>query len=343
MTATCSLRPCVIAKQQSGQQQKQQRAVHAVPAFRQAAAGALAALAVLAAPASQAAEVVPDYSLLPLQKLLLQQEVDHVYEYNGKKLFDPMGYSGRWYEVASLKTGFSGEGQQDCHCTQGIYTPKEMAEGIKLEVDTFCVHGSPTGRLSGILGSVSCANPLLLEVLPEFLTPAERQEGIIEKCTLSFDSLPFLPPQPYVIIRTDYTSYALVRGSTDRSFIQIYSRTPNPGAAFIAEKKDVLRELGYPADDIVDTPQDCVEMSPDAMMAAMDAGMRSGKRMPASTPPAEAMRGYDLGPVPISTIPAPNDVLGNNADQRPSKGVTFDSVRNPLESVKNLFRLFGMQ
>jgi lipocalin len=46
-----------------------------------------------------------------------------------------------------------------------------------------------------------------------------------------------------------------VRGSTDRSFIQIYSRTPNPGAAFIAEKKDVLRELGYPADDIVDTPQ----------------------------------------------------------------------------------------
>jgi hypothetical protein len=84
-------------------------------------------------------------------------------------------------------------------------------------------------------------------------------------------------------------------------------------------------------------------MSPDAMMAAMDAGMRSGKRMPASTPPAEAMRGYDLGPVPISTIPAPNDVLGNNADQRPSKGVTFDSVRNPLESVKNLFRLFGMQ
>lgn len=52
-----------------------------------------------------------------------------------------------------------------------------------------------------VQGSVSCANPLLLEVLPEFLTPAERQEGIIEKCTLSFDSLPFLPPQPYVIIR----------------------------------------------------------------------------------------------------------------------------------------------
>lgn len=62
-------------------------------------------------------------------------------------------------QVASLKTGFSGEGQQDCHCTQGIYTPKEMAEGIKLEVDTFCVHGSPTGRLSGILVRTCCRSP----------------------------------------------------------------------------------------------------------------------------------------------------------------------------------------
>lgn len=36
---------------------------------------------------------------------------------------------------------------------------------------------------------------------------------------------------------------------------QIYSRTPNPGAKFIAEQKAVLGQLGYPANDIVDTPQ----------------------------------------------------------------------------------------
>lgn len=32
--------------------------------------------------------------------------------------FNPIRYSGRWFEVASLKRGFSGQGQEDCHCTQ---------------------------------------------------------------------------------------------------------------------------------------------------------------------------------------------------------------------------------
>lgn len=32
--------------------------------------------------------------------------------------FDPVRYSGRWFEVASLKRGFAGQGQEDCHCTQ---------------------------------------------------------------------------------------------------------------------------------------------------------------------------------------------------------------------------------
>ncbi|KAF5197814.1 chloroplastic lipocalin, partial [Thalictrum thalictroides] len=34
------------------------------------------------------------------------------------KNFDPVRYSGRWFEVASLKGGFAGQGQEDCHCTQ---------------------------------------------------------------------------------------------------------------------------------------------------------------------------------------------------------------------------------
>lgn len=34
------------------------------------------------------------------------------------KNFDPIRYAGRWYEVASLKRGFAGQGQEDCHCTQ---------------------------------------------------------------------------------------------------------------------------------------------------------------------------------------------------------------------------------
>jgi len=36
---------------------------------------------------------------------------------------------------------------------------------------------------------------------------------------------------------------------------QVYSRVPNPGPEFIAEKKALLAELGHPPDGIKDTPQ----------------------------------------------------------------------------------------
>jgi hypothetical protein len=85
---------------------------------------------------------------------------------------------------------------------QGIYVPKEDVPGtIRLTVNTFCVHGGPAGRLSGIQGSVTCANPVLLELLPEFESELERAEGIVEKCILKFDSLPFIPAEPYDVIR----------------------------------------------------------------------------------------------------------------------------------------------
>lgn len=37
------------------------------------------------------------------------------------KNFNPSRYAGRWFEVASLKRGFAGQGQEDCHCTQVGY------------------------------------------------------------------------------------------------------------------------------------------------------------------------------------------------------------------------------
>jgi hypothetical protein len=44
--------------------------------------------------------------------------------------------------------------QEDCHCTQGVYAFNETKRQIN--VDTFCVHGSPDGYMTGIRGSVSC-------------------------------------------------------------------------------------------------------------------------------------------------------------------------------------------
>lgn len=140
------------------------------------------------------------------------------------ELFDPGRYSGRWFEVASLKRGFAGEGQQDCHCTQGFY---ELTDGLR--VATFCVHGSPEGRITGIEGTVSCRDPAELAMDPGAQTPLELKEGLVEKCSLRFPSLPFIPAETYDVLDTDYTTFALVQGSPDRSFVQIYSRTPNPG------------------------------------------------------------------------------------------------------------------
>ncbi|XP_009150217.1 chloroplastic lipocalin isoform X2 [Brassica rapa] len=179
------------------------------------------------------------------------------------KNFDPVRYSGRWFEVASLKRGFAGQGQEDCHCTQGVYTFDMKEPAIR--VDTFCVHGSPDGYITGIRGKVQCVGAQDLEKTE---TDLEKQEMIKEKCYLRFPTIPFIPKLPYDVIATDYDNYALVSGAKDRSFVQVYSRTPNPGPEFIAKYKDYLAQFGYDPEKIKDTPQDCEVMS-DGQLAAM--------------------------------------------------------------------------
>lgn len=49
------------------------------------------------------------------------------------KNFDPIRYSGRWFEVASLKRGFAGQGQEDCHCTQ-VNAETNMVVNIKEDI-----------------------------------------------------------------------------------------------------------------------------------------------------------------------------------------------------------------
>jgi lipocalin len=179
------------------------------------------------------------------------------------KNFDPVRYSGRWFEVASLKRGFSGQGQEDCHCTQGVYTYD--ADKPSIQVDTFCVHGSPDGYITGIRGKVQCTSDLDLEKTE---TDLEKQEMIKEKCFLRFPTLPFIPKLPYDFIDTDYDNFALVSGAKDKGFIQIYSRKPNPGPEFIEKYKNILSIFGYDAQKIKDTPQDCEGMT-DRKLAAM--------------------------------------------------------------------------
>ncbi|KAI5066768.1 hypothetical protein GOP47_0017296 [Adiantum capillus-veneris] len=172
------------------------------------------------------------------------------------KNFNPARYAGRWFEVASLKRGFAGQGQEDCHCTQGVYTFDEKNKAI--QVDTFCVHGSPDGYITGIRGVVRCLSDADISMAE---TEEERQEMIASKCFLKFPFLPFIPKEPYDVIDTDYDTFALVSGAKDKSFVQIYSRTPNPGPEFIKKYKSYLAGIGYVASQIKDTPQDCESMS----------------------------------------------------------------------------------
>uniref|UniRef100_A0A0E0KVI6 Lipocalin/cytosolic fatty-acid binding domain-containing protein n=1 Tax=Oryza punctata TaxID=4537 RepID=A0A0E0KVI6_ORYPU len=176
------------------------------------------------------------------------------------KNFDPIRYSGRWFEVASLKRGFAGQGQEDCHCTQGVYSFDEKSRSI--QVDTFCVHGGPDGYITGIRGRVQCLSE---EDMANAETDLERQEMIKGKCFLRFPTLPFIPKEPYDVLATDYDNYAVVSGAKDTSFIQIYSRTPNPGPEFIEKYKSYAANFGYDPSKIKDTPQDCEVMSTDQL------------------------------------------------------------------------------
>lgn len=99
---------------------------------------------------------------------------------------------------------------------QGIYTFDLDTPAI--QVDTFCVHGGPTGYITGIRGRVQCLSE---EEKDKNETGLERQEMIMEKCYLRFPTLPFIPKEPYDVIATDYDNYALVSGAKDRSFIQV--------------------------------------------------------------------------------------------------------------------------
>ncbi|KAF2318473.1 hypothetical protein GH714_008067 [Hevea brasiliensis] len=131
------------------------------------------------------------------------------------KDFDPLRYSGRWFEVASLKRGFAGQGQEDCHCT--LVNARDMCghvyiryAGISYSSRHFCVHGGPNGYITGIRGKVQC---LAEEDLEKNETQLEKQEMIKENCYLRFPTLPFIPKEPYDVIATDYDNFSLVSGA----------------------------------------------------------------------------------------------------------------------------------
>ena len=153
------------------------------------------------------------------------------------KPIDPYKYSGVWYEVASHKAGFYGLGQYDCMDTRGVY--EYNPDRDEIDVQTQCRHLNK--KISGIKGIVRCPGPG-----DKTLSPTT--------CMLRFPSAPFVPHAIYRVLDTDYESYALVEGSNDKSFVQVYSRYSRPGMKFIEAQKEKLKAWGYDPDDIHVTP-----------------------------------------------------------------------------------------
>ena len=111
-------------------------------------------------------------------------------------------------------------------------------------------------------------------------TPPGSSSFLLNEGLTPVQPIPFIPPHPIpshpipparTHARTHAQTFALVRGAKDLSFVQIYSRTPRPGKAFISRYKTRLGGAGYDAGAIVDTPQDCTF----GMMRKMDAMMKS--------------------------------------------------------------------
>jgi hypothetical protein len=96
-----------------------------------------------------------------------------------------------------------------------------------IQVDTFCVHGGPSGYITGIRGKVQCLSG---DDLEKQATELEKQEMIAEKCFLRFPTLPFIPKEPYDVIATDYDNFALVSGAKDKSFIQVITHLTKSSA-----------------------------------------------------------------------------------------------------------------
>lgn len=154
--------------------------------------------------------------------------------------FDPFKYSGAWYEVASVKKGFYGIGQNDCMDTRGLY--EYNPDKDEIDVATQCRHLD--GHVSGIRGVVTC--------------PTSKSARGIVACSLRFPTASWIPPSAYTILDTDYDSYAIVESGlgpkSAAPFVQLYSRYARPGLRFIEAKKELLKQWGYDPESIHLTP-----------------------------------------------------------------------------------------
>jgi len=165
--------------------------------------------------------------------------------------FNPLKYSGLWYEVSSKKTNQNGIAAK-CRNTKTIIDFD--ADTNKIHSQTAC--GDYQGNMKVFLES-------------EIICKDNNT-----RCKISYPADPFIPTLNYNIIDTDYTTYSFVaingngnkNSNKESQNWQIYSRVPYPGTEWIEQMKERLLSISSLTTDEInefyDTPLDlaCVPL-----------------------------------------------------------------------------------
>jgi lipocalin len=155
--------------------------------------------------------------------------------------FNPLRYSGMWYEVSSKKVNPYGVAAK-CRNTKTL---------LQYDVNTNKIHSQ-----------TACSD--FQNNLSVFLETEIVCKNNSTRCKISYPSDPFIPTFSYNIIETDYSTYSFVATNSGKDSInlQIFSRDSYPGPEWINNKKlDLLSKhfiTQYEMNEFYDTPQDLV-------------------------------------------------------------------------------------
>jgi lipocalin len=153
--------------------------------------------------------------------------------------FNPLKYSGMWYEISSKKVNPYGIAAK-CRNTKTL---------LQFEVSTNKIHAQ-----------TACSD--FQNNMNVFLETEIVCKNNSTKCKISYPSDPFIPTFSYNIVETGYSTYAFVATNSGKEFknLQIFSRDPHPGQDWIDNKKNALLSkhliTQYEMDKFYDTPQD---------------------------------------------------------------------------------------
>ena len=116
------------------------------------------------------------------------------------QVFNPLLFSGFWYEVSSIKPNITPYVQQHCRNTKTlfIYDNSNPSKSI-LHTQTACTDFDNTVKTT-LEAEISCNN----------ISPSKSST----KCIISYPSQPFVPQSEYKILNTDYSTYAIVATNT---------------------------------------------------------------------------------------------------------------------------------